>query len=137
MSSQKCFKYVSVIEVIGLIILSMLSIILGYPLIQLFPTLNDGLGLAPAISGIMLGTFLVVFIYTTMTKRSFLLLVLAGLISSSLLILWSTELLVSNLYTPFKDLRSVLIWHTLPFCTGLIFGFVVRMIFNKLVTPKH
>ena len=101
MSSQRYAKYLPVLEVLFLIILSILSIFIGYPLTQLFPILQDGFGIVPAISGIMFGTFLVGFIYTAMTKRLFLLLALIGLISSSLLILWSTEWLISNLYTPF------------------------------------
>lgn len=135
MSSQRYAKYLPVLEVLFLIILSILSIFIGYPLTQLFPILQDGFGIVPAISGIMFGTFLVGFIYTAMTKRLFLLLVLIGLISSSLLILWSTEWLISNLYTPFKEMRSVLLWHTFPLFTGLIAGFLVRVLFYKLVLP--
>jgi|GEM_PF-5580266 len=63
MSSKKYVLYLSIVEVFGVIILSILSIFIGYPLTQIFPILEDGFGLVPAISGIIVGTFLVGFIY--------------------------------------------------------------------------
>ena len=135
MSSQKTALYLTIVEVLSLIALSILSIFIGYPLAKLFPFLEDGFGLLPAISGIMVGTFLVGFIYTAVTKRPFLLLIVIGLISSLLLLLWSTELLISDLYTPFKEIRTIVIWHTIPLFLGLYSGFLVRTIFYNPLKP--
>ena len=134
MSSQKYALYLPIVEVLGLITLSILYVFIGCPLSQVFPVLEDGFGLVPAISGIMIGMFLVGFIYTAVSKRPFLVLIFIGLISSSLLILWSTQLLISDLYTPFKEIRSVVLWHTFPLFIGLITGFLVRVVFYKLLT---
>jgi len=135
MSSKKYVLYLSIVEVFGVIILSILSIFIGYPLTQIFPILEDGFGLVPAISGIIVGTFLVGFIYIVLSKRSLLLFV--GLISSSILSVWSTKILISDLYTPFKEIRSVLFWHTSPLFTGLISGFLVRLVFYKMTKESR
>ena len=137
MSSKKYVLYLSIVEVFGVIILSILSIFIGYPLTQIFPILEDGFGLVPAISGIIVGTFLVGFIYIVLSKRSLLLLLFVGLISSSILSVWSTKILISDLYTPFKEIRSVLFWHTFPLFTGLISGFLVRLVFYKMTKESR